>query len=200
MMLFTTIVYADNTTNAGSNTPVLDSFLRHTTFSAEFTQDNYYPGLDNFTLKGKVYIVRPEKAIWDYETPREYYLMRLDSVAHYNESLKQLINVNVNISDVEDPTAMLLSIFLDGANVRKFFNVKETTTSGVTMVHMTPLLDTTLEVVELRLRSDRLENVFSRDNSGSTISINFTKVQQGIPIDPKVFTPTLPIDTKVVNQ
>ncbi|MDR2883750.1 MAG: outer-membrane lipoprotein carrier protein LolA [Deferribacteraceae bacterium] len=198
LLILLTILFAIQA--YASDTPQLDAFLKHKSFSADFTQLNQYPGLDNFTYTGHAYIVRPKEALWDYENPREYYLMRPDGIEHYSESLKQILRVKVDVANSNDTTALLLSIFLDGSNVKKHFTVKENTVDKLTTISLSPVKKGTVGDIELQIQGGLIKSVASKDATGSAIKIEFTNVQQGKKIDAKVFTPAVPADTQIIDQ
>jgi outer membrane lipoprotein-sorting protein len=104
------------------------------------------------------------------------------------------------VANTNDTTAMLLSIFLDGSNVKKHFTVKESTVNKLTTIELTPISKASLGVIKLTVREGKIESVYSKDAGGSEIEIKFANVQQGEKIDPKVFKPAIPDDTQVINQ
>ncbi len=179
-----------------STTPQLDAFLKLKTLSAEFMQENYYPGLDNFTHKGKVYIQRPEKALWDYESPTEYYLLEPEKVTHYSESLKQLIRMKVNSKNSSDATGLLLGIFLDSSKVKDQFSITE---KGNT-VTLVPKSKLGLENIVITMNKNTIERVYSKDDAGNTVTIKFSNVKQDQPLDPSVFQKPLPEGTQIFEQ
>ena len=179
-----------------SATPKLDAFLKLKTLSAEFTQDNYYPGLDNFTHKGKVYIMRPEKALWDYENPVEYFLLEPGKITHYSESLKQIIKMKIDGKNSSDPTGLLLSIFLDSSIVKEQFKVSEKG-STITLV---PLSGLELENITIVMNGNIIEQINSKDISGNTVAIKFSKVKQDQSLDPSVFQKPLPEGIHIFEQ
>ena len=179
-----------------SNSPQLDAFLNLKTLSAEFTQENYYPGVDNFSHKGKVYIVRPEIALWDYENPVEYYLMEPGKITHYSKSLKQLIKMNVDSNNSSDPTGLLLGIFLDSSKVKEQFRVSEKDNT-ITLV---PYSKLGLESIIITMNKNVVEQVYSKDEAGNAITIRFSKVKQNIPLEPSLFQKSLPEETHIFEQ
>ncbi len=174
----------------------LDKFVNLKTLTADFVQTNHYAGLDEFSREGKVYVVRPERALWDYAEPREFYLLRPGRVSHYSEELEQLINIKVDPSRADDPSGLILSIFLDGSMVHSRFKVEEKGNE----VLLTPRGAIGVERVTLAFDGDVIKSVYSADTEGNSILIEFSNVVTGKDVPMSVFDKTLPPDTSVYEQ
>ncbi|MDR0454607.1 MAG: outer-membrane lipoprotein carrier protein LolA [Deferribacteraceae bacterium] len=179
-----------------NTTPQLDTFLKLKTFYAEFVQENYYPGMDNFTYKGKVYIIRSEKALWDYENPVEYYLLEPGKITHYSQSLKQLIKIKTDNRSASDPTGILLGIFLDSSKIKEQFSISE---KGNTIT-LVPHSGLGLENIVITMNKNIVEEVFSKDSAGSTITVKFSNVKQNQSINSSLFQKNLPEGTEIFEQ
>lgn len=173
-----------------------ETFTAIETMSASFIQTNYYAGLDNYTREGKVYVVRPEKALWDYESPAEYYLLEKNAIYHYSEELEQLIKLNVNPNNMDDPTAILLGIFLDSATIKNRFHVEE----KPDQITLTPKNNIGMNNIIITMKGDTLKSISSQDTSGNSILIDFTGVVTGKPVPEKIFEKSVPEGTSFYEQ
>ena len=177
--------------HAQENTPQLDKFMAMKTFEADFTQENYYPGIDKFSHKGKVYVERGYKALWDYAD--EFYLLESGSILHYSAEMKQAMKIAVDMEKTDDPATMLLGLLLRNTSIKDAFEVVESDSLIVLM----PKTNMGIKSVELGLKNGKLESLRSIDASGGSISIQFTNIKQDGKINRKVFEKTLPEGTEI---
>ncbi len=180
----------------GAEETRFDKFLTANTLTASFTQTNHYEGIDDYSLQGKVYVSRPERALWDYSEPVEYYLLRSGRISHYSAELEQLVNIKVDSSKADEPSSVILGIFLDSSTVRKRFNIKD----DGDIVELTPKNDIGVKSVIIKFDKDRLKSVYSIDDDGNSILIEFRDVVMGGAIPKSVFDKTVPPGTSVYEQ
>jgi outer membrane lipoprotein carrier protein len=195
-LLFFVLIFNMAIGSAFAAGSLLDSFLAMKTFEADFVQENYYPGVDSFSYKGKVYMQRGNKALWDYTEPDEFYLLEAGSIMHYSAELKQAVKMKVDMSRIDDPAAVLLGILLNVRSIPDTFSVKE----AGNIVTLTPTKDIGLKAIIIEITNGKLTSLSSADNSGNKISIKFLNVKQDAAIDTKVFAKTFPKGTSVIEQ
>jgi outer membrane lipoprotein-sorting protein len=175
---------------------LFDNFSALTSFSADFIQTNHYAGVDEFSRKGKVYISRPKIALWDYpEAPAEFYILEPNLISHYSAELEQLAKLKANPQKSDDPSGIILGIFLDTSTVRERFIVEE----GKDKISLTPKRDMGIENVILRFKGGVILSVFSEDINGNTILIEFSKVSYK-DIPPEHFKKEIPKKTSIYEQ
>ena len=173
------------------------AFLNARTMQANFIQENHYPGIDNYSFSGRVYITRPVQALWDYITPEEYYLISPKELFHYNAELKQATKMKIQ-ADSEDLSGLLLGVFIDSKTLYNDFTVKD---EGLKII-LTPKKNVGVEniVITMAEKSMILESIYTEDFSGNSIRITFSGVEQNVPIDGTVFNKKPPQGTEYFEQ
>jgi outer membrane lipoprotein-sorting protein len=175
---------------------LFDNFSATASFSADFVQTNHYAGVDEFTRKGKVYISRPKIALWDYpDAPAEFYILEPNLISHYSAELEQLAKLKADPKRSDDPSGIILGIFLDAAAAKERFFVEETADK----ITLTPRRDLGIESVVLRFKNKTILSVFSEDASGNTVLIEFSNVSNR-PVPPERFKKNIPQGTSVYEQ
>ncbi|MDR2104492.1 MAG: outer membrane lipoprotein carrier protein LolA [Deferribacteraceae bacterium] len=175
---------------------LFDNFSTLTNFSADFVQTNHYAGVEEFSRKGKVYISRPTIALWDYpEPPPEFYILEPNLITHYSAELEQLAKLRANPQKSDDPSGIILGIFLDTSTVRERFMVEE----GKDKITLTPKREMGIENVVLKFNKNTILSVFSEDVNGNTILIEFSKVSYKA-IPPERFKKEVPKKTSIYEQ
>ncbi|MDR2401359.1 MAG: outer-membrane lipoprotein carrier protein LolA [Deferribacteraceae bacterium] len=175
---------------------LFDNFSSLASFSADFVQTNHYAGVDEFSRKGKVYINRPKIALWDYpDAPTEYYILEPNLISHYSEELEQLAKLKANTERSDDPSGIILGIFLDASSARERFMIEE----SANKIILTPKRDMGIENVILRFKGGEILSVFSEDSNGNTVLIEFSKVSTR-PVPADRFKKEIPKGTSVYEQ
>jgi outer membrane lipoprotein-sorting protein len=170
------------------------TFLKARTMQADFTQENHYPGIDNYTNSGKVYLVRPEQALWDYQTPEEFYLITPKEILHYNAELNQAVKMQVS-ADGDDLSGLLLGIFVNDAGISNDFEVDD---QGETVI-LTPKKNVGVENIVIKMGKS-IESIYTIDFSGNSVLISFQNIVLDKPVDGKIFDKTLPEGTEYFEQ
>ncbi|MDR2869270.1 MAG: outer-membrane lipoprotein carrier protein LolA [Deferribacteraceae bacterium] len=196
ILLFSSIAFAQDAAQDDPKLPMLSAFMKINSLEADFVQENYYPGVDSYSYKGKVYIKRGYKAIWDYEEPDEYYLLESGSVTHYSAELKQAVKMYVDMSRFEDPSVMLLGLMLNVRNVTDTFDVVE---EG-SLITLTPKNKMGLENIQIVVKNGQFSEISSADASGNRINIKFSNIKQNKAINDSVFLRALPQGTAFIEQ
>jgi outer membrane lipoprotein-sorting protein len=175
---------------------LFDNFTAITSFSADFVQTNHYAGVDEFSRKGKVYITRPKIALWDYpEEPAEYYILEPNLISHYSAELEQLAKLKTDPRRADDPSGIILGIFLDSSSVRERFMIEESTDK----ITLTPRRDIGVENIVLSFKNGVITSVFSEDSNGNTLLIKFSKISNK-PVPPERFKKEVPKGTSIYEQ
>lgn len=174
----------------------LDNLAAIKSFTADFEQENTYEGVESFVSKGKVYVERGYKAVWDYEEPDEYYILEEGGVLYYSAELKQAIYYHIDPADANDPSALLLGILLDGSTITERFNATE---KGNDII-LVPKEYIGIDSVILTMDGNKPVSMTSSDNAGASIVIKFSKISVNKKLDRKVFERQLPAGTDYFEQ
>jgi len=148
---------------------------------------------------GHVWILRPGKFRWNYQTPYKQQLVadgqRLWS---YDEDLAQ-VSVQPMDKVFSSTPAMLLS---GNEPLEKVFHLQEEPADdGQQQVLLTPMSDDS-SVIEVRLLFSKgmLSRIVAKDNFGNTTSFTFSKVVRNGPVDETLFKFVPPPDVDVVGD
>lgn len=179
-----------------SDTPLLDHFMGLETLTADFVQENQYAGIDSYTHNGKLYMVRPEKALWDYKDPVEFYLLTPGEILQYSAELKQAVKVHVDTTRDGDLSGLLMSIFLNSSDITTSFKVSEDD-NNITLV---PKRNIGVKKVIITMEKGRLKSVYAEDSGENTVNIKFNKVVENKSVNMKVFDKKLPDETEFFVQ
>jgi outer membrane lipoprotein carrier protein len=148
---------------------------------------------------GHVWILRPGRFRWNYQTPYKQQLVadgrRLWS---YDEDLAQ-VSVQPMDKVFSSTPAMLLS---GNEPLEKVFRLQEQPAEdGQQQVLLTPLSDDS-SVIEVRLLFTKgmLSGIVAKDNFGNTTSFTFSKVVRNGPVDEGIFRFVPPPDVDVIGD
>jgi outer membrane lipoprotein carrier protein len=186
---------------AGGALDTVDTFFKDLhTLEADFHQQVLTSeGKLQQESDGHVWILRPGKFRWNYQTPYKQQLVadgqRLWS---YDEDLAQ-VSVQPMDKVFSSTPAMLLS---GNEPLEKVFHMQEEPADdGQQQVLLTPMSDDS-SVIEVRLLFSKgmLSRIVAKDNFGNTTSFTFSKVVRNGPVDETLFKFVPPPDVDVVGD
>ena len=186
---------------AGGALDTVDTFFKNLhTLEADFHQQVLTSeGKLQQESDGHVWIQRPGKFRWNYQTPYKQQLVadgkRLWS---YDEDLAQ-VSVQPMDKVFSSTPAMLLS---GNEPLEKVFHMQEQPADdGQQQVLLTPMSDDS-SVIEVRLLFSKgmLSRIVAKDNFGNTTSFTFSKVVRNGPVDGALFNFVPPPDVDVVGD
>jgi len=185
---------------AASADPVSDYFGALKTFEATFTQRvvdaNGDPVQD---ARGEVWISKPGHFRWNYLKPYQQVIVADGKrLWNYDADLEQ-----ASVSPVDDTLTNTPAMLLSG--LRPLSEVMNTTRlgseAGMDWFQLTPKgQDSAVEHVKIGLRKGQLEVIEVRDGFGNQTQIRFTNIRLNQPLDPALFTLTLPPGTDVIGD
>ena len=149
--------------------------------------------------QGHMWIMRPGRFRWDYETPYKQQLVadgkRLWS---YDEDLEQ-VTVQPASEVLTSTPAMLLS---GDKPLETVFNIEEASTTGagqtVTLVPKTD--DSNVIRLQVHFSDKLLTHIDAEDSFGNTTIFNFSNLERNPKLDEKIFTFTPPAGADVIGN
>lgn len=148
--------------------------------------------------KGRLWIERPNKFRWNYESPKQQIVSDGERLWIYDEELKQ-VTVRPLKQGLLDTPAMLLA---GRGRVEDQFTVKDLgTENSIAWVQLLPKRkDSGVDEVRLGFESGRLKVFELLDALGQTTRYTLHSGLENQPIDPSRFTFTPPPGTDVVGE
>ncbi len=189
IMIFTSFtVFA-----ADKKTSLLNTLAAVNTFSADFDQINNLKDFGDDVYAGSVYIKMKEKALWDYKEPyKSWYLVTKDVVDYYDEINNQLVKMDAK----ELKEHALLQVLMDFQKLKSTFNVTE----KKDMLVLKPKTNTGIIYINIVFKDGIISELQSKDNTGNTTSITFSKVKIDKNISDSTFKKKVPKDVTVINE
>lgn len=161
--------------------------------SAEFKQVNNLKDYGEDIYTGKVYINMKEKALWDYTEPySSWYLITTETIDHYDEINNQLVKMDAK----ELKEHALLQVLMDFQKLKSTFNVTE----KKDMLVLKPKTNTGIIYINIIFKDGIISELQSKDNTGNTTSITFSKVKIDKNISDSTFKKKVPKDVTVIND
>lgn len=161
--------------------------------SAEFKQVNNLKDYGEDIYTGKVYINMKEKALWDYTEPySSWYLITTETIDHYDEINNQLVKMDAK----ELKEHALLQVLMDFQKLKSTFNVTE----KKDMLVLKPKTNTGIIYINIVFKDGIISELQSKDNTGNTTSITFSKVKIDKNISDNTFKKKVPKDVTVIND
>jgi outer membrane lipoprotein carrier protein len=179
---------------------IADYFSGLNTFQSSFTQtvtDSNGERLQD--AQGRVWMQRPGRFRWDYETPyRQLIVADGEHLWTYDEDLEQATVEPVDDALSSTP-AMLLSGFRPLDEVMRW---QETgTRDGRTWYRLDPKQqDTAVEEVQIAFDAGQLAIIEVRDGFGNHTRIGFSDITRNQSIDPDRFRIQLPPGTDIIGD
>jgi outer membrane lipoprotein carrier protein len=179
---------------------IADYFSGLNTFQSSFTQtvtDSNGERLQE--AQGRVWMQRPGRFRWDYETPyRQLIVADGEHLWTYDEDLEQATVEPVDEALSSTP-AMLLSGFRPLDEVMRW---QETgTRDGKTWYRLDPRQqDTAVEEVQIAFDAGQLAIIEVRDGFGNHTRIGFSDITRNQSIDPDRFRIQLPPGTDIIGD
>ena len=150
--------------------------------------------------QGRMWIMRPGRFRWDYETPYKQQLVadgkRLWS---YDEELEQVTVQPANEVLTATP-AMLLS---GDQPLELLFDIEEATATGPASqsVTLTPKSDdSNVTRLHLHFTGKLLSRIDAEDSFGNTTQFSFTRLERNPELDEQLFSFTPPAGTDVIGN
>jgi len=184
-------------------------------FGADLIAD-YFSGLDTFQSRfsqtvadsngelvqdaqGRVWIQRPGRFRWDYETPyRQLIVADGERLWTYDEDLQQATVEPVDEALSSTP-AMLLSGFRPLEDVMRWSEIGSR--QGKTWYRLDPKQqDAAVEEVQIAFEGGQLAIIEVRDGFGNHTRIRFSDITRNQAIDPGRFRIELPPDTDLIGD
>lgn len=172
----------------------LDTF--QSSFSQTVTDSNGELVQD---AQGRVWIQRPGRFRWDYETPyRQLIVADGERLWTYDEDLQQATVEQVD-EVLSSTPAMLLSGFRPLQEVMRWSRTGER--DGKTWYRLDPKQeDTAVEEVHIAFDAGQLAIIEVRDGFGNHTRMRFSDITRNQPIDPGRFRIQLPPDTDIIGD
>jgi outer membrane lipoprotein carrier protein len=148
---------------------------------------------------GTLAISRPDRFRWDYREPYSQVIVADGArIWIYDSDLEQ-VTVRKLGETLSATPAMLLS---GRSNLSDNFSVKQTSREGpVEWIRMEPRRDDTdFKWVRLGFEGAVLKYMQLADKLGQTTSLEFSKVERNPPLDPSLFTFTVPPGADVIGD
>lgn len=148
--------------------------------------------------KGRLWIERPNKFRWNYESPKQQIVSDGERLWIYDEELKQ-VTIRSLKQGLLDTPAMLLA---GRGRVEDQFTVKDLgTENGIAWVQLLPKRkDSGIDDVRIGFESGRLKVFELLDGLGQITRYTLHSGLENQPIDPSRFTFTPPPGTDVVGE
>lgn len=191
------------------------SLCAHTSSAADLIAD-YFSGLDTFQsgfsqtvtdsngelvqdAQGRVWIQRPGRFRWDYETPyRQLIVADGKRLWTYDEDLEQATVEPVDEALSSTP-AMLLSGFRPLEEVMRW--AETGSRDGKTWYRLDPKQeDAAVEQVQIAFEGGQLAIIEVRDGFGNHTRIRFSDITRNQAIDPGRFRIQLPPGTDIIGD
>jgi len=179
---------------------VADYFSQLDTFQSSFSQtvrDSNGELMQD--ARGRVWIQRPGRFRWDYETPyRQLIVADGDRLWTYDEDLQQATVERVD-QVLSSTPAMLLSGFRPLQEVMSWSQTGER--DGKTWYRLDPKQkDAAVEEVHIAFEAGQLAVIEVRDAFGNHTRMRFSDITRNQPIDPGRFRIELPPDTDIIGD
>lgn len=178
---------------ADKNSDLVDQLAGIKTLSAEFKQVNTLKDFGDDEYTGKVSIKMGEIALWDYKEPyNSWYLITKNSVKYFDEINNQLVEMDAK----ELKEYALLQVLMDFKKLSSTFDI----TSKKGMLILKPKQDTGVEYINILFKDNQINQLQSKDNTGNTTTITFSKMTIDKSISDSTFKKKLPKDVTVIKQ
>jgi len=179
---------------------IADYFSQLDTFQSSFSQtvtDSNGELVQD--AQGRVWIQRPGRFRWDYETPyRQLIVADGERLWTYDEDLQQATVERVD-EVLSSTPAMLLSGFRPLQEVMRWSQTGER--DGKTWYRLDPKQeDTAVEEVQIAFDAGQLAIIEVRDGFGNHTRMRFSDITRNQPIDPGRFRIQLPPDTDIIGD
>ena len=149
--------------------------------------------------QGHMWIMRPGRFRWDYETPyRQQLVADGDRLWSYDEELEQ-VTVQPASALLTSTPAMLLS---GDKPLASLFIIEETAgAAGKQQVTLIPKSDdSNVTRLQVYFSGKLLTRIDAEDSFGNTTSFSFTALQRNPELDEKIFSFTPPAGTDVIGD
>lgn len=178
---------------ADKNSDLVDQLAGIKTLSAEFKQVNTLKDFGDDEYTGKVSIKMGEIALWDYKEPyNSWYLITKNNVKYFDEINNQLVEMDAK----ELKEYALLQVLMDFKKLSSTFDI----TSKKDMLILKPKQDTGVEYINILFKDNQINQLQSKDNTGNTTTITFSKMTIDKSISDSTFKKKLPKDVTVIKQ
>lgn len=183
---------------AGTARQALDAYLKDfRTLTANFTQTvTNEKGKVIENSAGVVYLQRPGKFRWDYQSPYEQSIIGDGKkVWIYDKDLEQ-----VTIKPMEKVMGSTPALILGSdTNIEENFTVEELgSEDGVDWIELTPKrADREYTGIKLGFEHGELRRMMLSDNFAQVTELRFSDVKRNAPVDPAVFSFTPPAGVDV---
>jgi outer membrane lipoprotein carrier protein len=149
--------------------------------------------------QGHMWIMRPGRFRWDYETPYKQQLVADgERLWSYDEELEQ-VTVQPATKVLTSTPAMLLS---GDQPLELLFNIEETSAeSGGQRVTLTPKSDdSNVTRLHVHFSGNLLTRIDAEDSFGNTTLFSFTRLERNPDLDDKIFSFTPPAGADVIGN
>ena len=177
-----------------------DFFTGLLTMQADFDQQ-VVDGNKQLLLssQGHMWIMRPGRFRWDYETPYKQQLVADgEHLWSYDEELEQ-VTVQPASEVLTSTPAMLLS---GDKPLETVFSIEEvTTTAGNQTVTLVPKTDDSNVIrLQVHFSGKLLSHIDAEDSFGNTTIFNFSNLERNPKLDANIFTFTPPAGADVIGN
>jgi len=149
--------------------------------------------------QGHMWIMRPGRFRWDYETPYKQQLVADgERLWSYDEELEQ-VTVQPASEVLTSTPAMLLS---GDQPLELLFDIEESsaTTAGRRVTLIPRSDDSNVTRLHVHFSGDLLTRIDAEDSFGNTTLFSFTRLQRNPKLDEKLFTFTPPAGADVIGN
>ena len=149
--------------------------------------------------QGHMWIMRPGRFRWDYETPYKQQLVADgERLWSYDEDLEQ-VTVQPASEVLTATPAMLLS---GDKPLETVFSIEETSsTAGEQRVTLVPRTDDSNVIrLQVHFSGKLLTHIDAEDSFGNTTIFNFSKLERNPKLDERIFTFTPPAGADVIGN
>lgn len=192
ILYFPTLLWAD---------PILDNFLDNLqTLHAQFEQRQFSETGKLLEIsKGEVYVKRPGKFRWEYQSPYDQLIVADGrSVWIYDKDLEQVTIKNLNDALGKTP-ALLLSA--DGKVDNNFFIINLPPQGNLTRLLLKPKSEEAqFASIQLNLQDNILSGLELKDNFGQTTFISFKQVNKNLVFQDNLFAFKAPPGTDIIEN
>lgn len=181
--------------------PILDNFLDNLqTLHARFEQRQFSETGKLLEIsKGEVYVKRPGKFRWEYQSPYDQLIVADGrSVWIYDKDLEQVTIKNLNDALGKTP-ALLLSA--DGKVDNNFFIVNLPPQGNLTRLLLKPKSEEAqFASIQMNLQDNILSGLELKDNFGQTTFISFMQVNKNLAFQDDLFAFKPPSGTDIIEN
>lgn len=171
---------------------ILNKLGRIDSLEADFKQATEIKGFGKDYYKGKVYLERGKRVLWDYNNPYEqYYLFTDTMMEYYDSSTEQLIRQKASASGGNN---IVFRLLVDITSIKDSFDIEK---KGENLFRLDPLSDVGLKFLEITFGDKYIDKIYSLDNKGNYTTITFSNVKINTTIPESVFNPEVPLNTEV---